>query len=158
LIGPVRLRTDVDIDIPELIDQTVFQMALPEGVVSTHYESQLPAVRGDLRQLGQVFNNLIKNAWEAMSGRPTPRIWVKATLSDDKKEVLVTVQDNGPGIPPDLLERIWVSFFTTKGDRGGTGLGLSACSEIVSQMGGKISVQSIPGEGASFIVRLPIQA
>lgn len=158
LIGPVRLRNDVDIDLPELIEQTVFQMAMPDGVVFTQYEQAIPTVRGDARQLGQVFNNLIKNAWEAMAGRQGSKIWVEVRLSDDKKEVWTSVRDNGPGIPPDLIEKIWVSFFTTKGDRGGTGLGLSACAEIIRQMNGRITVQSLPGEGATFTVCLPIQA
>lgn len=155
LIGPVRLRNDVDIEMSALIEQTIFQMGLPDGTVTTEYESGLPTVFGDTRQLGQVFNNLIKNAWEAMQGQPDAHIWVRVVLSEDKKEVLARVSDNGPGIPPELLEKIWVSFFTTKGDRGGTGLGLSACSEMVRQMGGKISVQSTPGQGAHFTVSLP---
>jgi signal transduction histidine kinase len=65
------------------------------------------------------------------------------------------VQDNGPGIPPELQERIWVSFFTTKSGKGGTGLGLSACMEIVRQNGGKIWVESEAGKGTTFYFTLP---
>jgi signal transduction histidine kinase len=67
----------------------------------------------------------------------------------------VEVEDNGPGIPPELQEKIWVSFFTTKGGQGGTGLGLAACMEIVRQTGGKIWGESAPGRGAKFIVLFP---
>jgi signal transduction histidine kinase len=70
--------------------------------------------------------------------------------------LLACVRDNGPGIPPEVQERIWVSFFTTKAGKGGTGLGLSACLEIVRQNGGKIWVESKVGKGAAFYVQLPV--
>ncbi len=69
--------------------------------------------------------------------------------------MLVSVQDNGPGIPKEIQEKIWVSFFTTKGGKGGTGLGLSAVMQIVNQHGGKIYLESEVGKGATFFVRLP---
>ena len=67
------------------------------------------------------------------------------------------VEDNGPGIPPEIREKIWVSFFTTKAGQGGTGLGLAACMEIVRQSGGKIWVESERSQGAKFVVLLPTQ-
>ncbi|PKN93823.1 MAG: hypothetical protein CVU44_08385 [Chloroflexi bacterium HGW-Chloroflexi-6] len=158
LIGPARLKNEADLDLAQLVRETVFEMGLPEGAVSLELAENLPPVYGDARQLAQVFNNLIKNAWEAMSGREDAHIRVRMRLSEDGKNIISQVQDNGPGIPPDLLERIWVSFFTTKGNRGGTGLGLSACMEIVNQARGKISVQSTLGSGATFIVTLPISS
>lgn len=156
LIGPVRLRNETRIDLTVLLKNTIFEMGLPEGVLSTELSEGLPTIYGDARQLGQVFNNLIKNAWEAMNGRDNPRIWVRTRLDESGQSIITEIQDNGPGIPPDLLERIWVSFFTTKGNRGGTGLGLSACMEIVSQAQGKISVESTLGNGATFFVNLPV--
>ncbi len=158
LIGPARLRTETEIDLTELLQNTIFEMGLPESAISTQLAENLPTIQGDARQLGQVFNNLIKNAWEAMHTQHNPHIWVRAHLAEDKKSIVTEIQDNGPGIPPHLLEKIWVSFFTTKGNRGGTGLGLSACMEIVNQAQGKISVESAPGNGATFIVDLPISA
>jgi two-component system NtrC family sensor kinase len=114
-------------------------------------------VRGDPRQVERVFINLIKNAWEALNHHPQPRIVVTGQRVDDPQFVMVQVQDNGPGIPLEFLEKIWVSFFTTKGDRGGTGLGLSACTEIITQMGGKIWLDSSqPGLGTTFAVLLPV--
>jgi signal transduction histidine kinase/DNA-binding NarL/FixJ family response regulator len=156
LIGPVRLQNLAVISLPELLDETIFEMGLPEGMVQTEYEANLPPTRGDRRQLGQVFNNLIKNAWEALYQTPNPHIRVVARYSGDPGFVEVLVIDNGPGIPPDLLEKIWVSFFTTKGERGGTGLGLSACVAIVNQAEGKISVESQVGVGTIFTVMLPV--
>jgi C4-dicarboxylate-specific signal transduction histidine kinase len=124
-------------------------------VVATDLAAGLPPIRADARQLGQVFNNLVKNAWEALYRTAEPRIRVATRLSADGRQVLVDVQDNGPGIPPEILEKIWMSFFTTKGDRGGTGLGLSACMQIVSQAEGQITVDSQVGAGTTFTVSLP---
>lgn len=156
LIGPARLKSEAEIDLAQLVRGTIFEMGLPDGAVSLELAEGLPPVFGDARQLGQVFNNLVKNAWEAMNGQADAHIRVRMRLAKDRKNILSEVQDNGPGIPPDLLEKIWVSFFTTKGSRGGTGLGLSACMEIVNQARGKISVESIPGKGATFTVVLPV--
>jgi signal transduction histidine kinase len=96
----------------------------------------------DARQVEQVFNNLIKNAWEAMSQSFEPKIYVKGRRADDPNFVLVTVKDNGPGIAKAIQEKIWVSFFTTKSGSGGTGLGLSSVMQIVNQHGGSISLES----------------
>lgn len=155
LIGPARLRRESEIDLAQLIRQTAFEMALPENTLNLDLPANLPPVRGDARQLGQVFNNLIKNAWEALQGNPHPRIQICVSAAEN--HLICRVSDNGPGIPPEILDKIWVAFFTTKGDSGGTGLGLMACMEIVRQMNGEISVQSTLGQGTIFTVSLPAQ-
>ncbi len=155
LIGPARLKHIAEIDLPALLQQTIFEMALPPGVVQLRQAASLPHLRGDARQLSQLFNNLIKNAWEALYGFAEPKIVVTARLSDDPHYVQVDVTDNGPGIAPEMLQRIWVSFFTTKAARGGTGLGLPACMSIVNQHEGKLFVESTVGAGATFRVLLP---
>ncbi len=158
LIGPVRLQHITALQLPELIEQTVYQMALPDGVIQLRVAPDLPPVRGDARQIGQVFNNLIKNAWEALFDHPEkkqPQITITACRAEDPRFVMITVSDNGPGIPPDILDKIWVSFFTTKGHRGGTGLGLSACVSIINQSEGRITVESQLGMGTTFNVLLP---
>ena len=158
LIGPARLQQVGDVDLAHLLRQVIFQMGLPDGVIQTDFAPDLPSVRGDARQIGQIYNNLIKNAWEALLGAhsPDPVIVVTAGFSDDGRYVATQVRDNGPGIAPDIIDKIWVSFFTTKGDRGGTGLGLSACAAIVNQSEGKISVDSQLGSGTTFTVLLPV--
>jgi signal transduction histidine kinase/DNA-binding response OmpR family regulator len=155
MIGPVRLQKPEDIALPFLLSQIVFEMGLPDGVVETCYEEKLPLIRGDARQIGQVFNNLIKNAWEALNKQPDPHIGIAAKLANNPRFIQVQVSDNGTGIPQELLDKIWISFFTTKGDRGGTGLGLSACMAIVKQYEGEISVESQVGVGTVFTVFLP---
>ena len=70
----------------------------------------------------------------------------------------ITVSDNGQGIPADVLPRIFDPFFTTKAEGQGTGLGLAICRDILSKMNGSISVDSTPGNGSTFRIRLPLRA
>ncbi len=158
LIGPARQRHAVAFSLIEMLSTLVATMGLPKGVIQTDWPADLPMLFGDARQVEQVFNNLVKNAWEALDGTPQPRIYINAHLDDDPNFVLVTVRDNGPGIPPEIQEKIWVSFFTTKSSKGGTGLGLSACMQIVKQNGGKIWLHSVVGKGATFYVQMPVAA
>ena len=157
LIGPARQRTDAVVSLSEMIRSTVANMGLPDGIVEMEWADNMPDAFVDARQVEQVFNNLIKNSWEALSQTPSPKIVVKGLRDRDPNFVLVTVQDNGPGISKEIQEKIWVSFFTTKGGSGGTGLGLSACVQIVNQHGGSISLESESGKGAMFSVRLPVE-
>ena len=158
LIGPARQRNDAPVSLREMITNTVESMGLPHGAVELTWAEDMPPAHVDARQVEQVFNNLIKNAWEALTNAETaePRIFVDGRRSDGDF-VLVSVRDNGPGIPKEIQEKIWVSFFTTKGGSGGTGLGLSAVMQIVNQHGGKIWLQSEAGKGATFFVRLPAE-
>ncbi len=155
LIGPARQTNAAPVSLPRMISGTVAAMGLPDGVVEMEWAEDIPNAFLDARQMEQVFNNLIKNAWEAMAKTPAPKIFIKGMRDADPDFVLVTVRDTGPGIPKDLQEKIWVSFFTTKGGSGGTGLGLSAVMQIVNQHGGNISLASEAGQGAIFSVRLP---
>jgi K+-sensing histidine kinase KdpD len=155
LIGPARQMNLASVSLAEMLETMVASMGLPRGVVSLEVAENLPNAYCDARQVEQVFNNLVKNAWEALVGRPAPKIAIQARRDKKADHLLVSVSDNGPGIPAEIQERIWVSFFTTKGNRGGTGLGLSACMQIVTQNRGKIWLESEVGEGATFFVRLP---
>lgn len=157
LIGPARQRNDAAVSLREMITSTVDGMGLPTGVVELNWADDMPAAHVDARQVEQVFNNLIKNAWEAMGTTSSPKIFVHGRRDDNPNFVLVTVKDNGPGIPKEIQEKIWVSFFTTKGGSGGTGLGLSSVMQIVNQHGGKIALESEAGKGATFFVRLPVE-
>jgi len=157
LIGPARQRNDAAVSLSKMISATVANMGLPEDVVDLEWTEDMPNAFVDARQVEQVFNNLIKNAWEAMTQTPAPKIYVSGRRDHDPRFVLVTVKDNGPGIPKEIQEKIWVSFFTTKGGSGGTGLGLSSVMQIVNQHGGSISLESEVGNGAVFSVRLPVE-
>jgi two-component system, NtrC family, sensor kinase len=106
-------------------------------------------VKADEAQLRQVFLNLIRNAREAMDHGGT--LTLTAWTTDEVAEL--RVQDTGSGMTPEVKERIFEPFFTTKA--GGTGLGLSLSRQIVEAHGGQIDVESIPGKGTTFIVKIP---
>jgi two-component system NtrC family sensor kinase len=113
--------------------------------------AELPLISGDMRQLEQVFLNLVLNARDAMPGGG--RLAVETYAGEHS--VHIRFADTGVGIREDQISRIFEPYFTTKEDRG-TGLGLAICQRIVTQHGGKISVSSRLGEGAVFILHLPI--
>ncbi len=122
-----------------------FRLDLPEG---------LPAVRAVPEQLQQVFLNLLVNADHALEGRPERRISVAAR--ERGEEVVVEIGDTGCGIPADHLDRLFDPFFTTKPPGKGTGLGLSITRRILAEHGGRIEIDSTPGEGATVTVHLPV--
>jgi two-component system NtrC family sensor kinase len=117
------------------------------------FDPRLPQVSLDVSRWQQVFVNLATNAREAMLAARAPerRIRFVTRLRDDAIEV--RVEDTGPGIPKDHVGRVFEPFFTTK--EKGTGLGLGLCYGIVSDHGGTIGVESTPGAGATFVIRLP---
>jgi signal transduction histidine kinase len=156
LVGPARKRQVRLIHLPDLLTETVDSMGIPSGVVNTIFASNLPPVQADKKQLDRVFINLIKNAMEAMEYVEDKKLLIWTRLAIEPGWVDVDIIDNGTGIPPDQIDKIWVAFYTTKGDRGGTGLGLSACLETIKQSGGKIRVDSEVGEGTTFTVSLPV--
>ncbi len=112
-------------------------------------------VQSHASELQQVFVNLVKNAVQAVVEHDPEggRIEIRAHRYAD--EIVASVEDMGPGIPPDMLSRIFDPFFTTKPAGRGTGLGLNIVYRIVSKYGGQVSVESVPGRGAVFTVRLP---
>ena len=118
-------------------------------------------VHGNLAELEQVLSNLILNAIQAMSKRGTVALRVGVAShanghTNDRGFGAITVEDNGRGIAPEALPHIFEPFFTTKGVGEGTGLGLSVSYGIVSDHGGAIEVDSVPGRGARFTVLLPL--
>ena len=113
---------------------------------------EMPAVDGHASELRDVLLNLIFNAVDAMPQGGTLSI---ATQHDRPRNmVLVTVEDTGVGMPPDVRRRCLEPFFTTKGDRG-TGLGLAMTYGIIQRHGGTIDIETQPGEGTTFRIRLP---
>jgi two-component system, NtrC family, sensor kinase len=114
----------------------------------------IPPITCTPSQINQVFLNLINNAAQAIeSGRGVITI---TTRRQDADHVMVEVQDNGKGIPPEILPKIFDPFFTTKDVGKGTGLGLSIVYKIIERHGGKISVDSAVGVGTKFTVVLPL--
>ncbi len=105
----------------------------------------------DPYQLRQVLLNLVTNAIQAVPRRGR----VLLRLEGDDREVSIAVEDNGPGIPKENIERVFEPFFTTKPDGQGTGLGLAVSRGIVERLGGRIEIDNRPGEGCTFRVVVP---
>ena len=125
--------------------------------VDLQCQSDLPPVIGDANQLIQVFLNLISNAEHAIREvRETGRIQIRVGRIGG--HISLTVQDDGVGIQPEALPRLFDPFYTTKRPGGGTGLGLSICMSIVREHGGSIDVETLPAGGTAFTVYLPIAA
>ena len=160
LIGPARVYHPEAIDVVTLIGEVVRDMGMPiSAAVRFEAGEGLAQAYADPRQIKRVLVNLIKNAWEAMQGGGGTQpfsIFIRAQKAKEPGFVEIMVKDNGPGIPAEIQEKIWVSFFTTKSESGGTGLGLSACMQIAQQSRGKLWLESEVGEGASFYLWLPV--
>ncbi len=115
----------------------------------------LPKIMADFGQIQEVFLNIILNAEQAVTeANRGGKLSVKTRKIRDYIEVCFT--DDGPGIAAKHLGKVFDPFFTTRGEKGGTGLGLSVCHGIVREHGGRIYDKSKPGKGATFIVELPV--
>ncbi len=164
LVNDFRLFSRLDgqpqgpVDLNEVLEHTMMAASSKLGphVRVVRDFQQLPPVWGSEQGLEQVFLGLLDNAGHALrKGQPAePTVRITARLRDDDS-VGVEVVDNGCGIAPEHLTRIFDPFFTTRSPGEGTGLGLSICHGIVTGFGGELSVESTPGQGATFRVKLP---
>lgn len=121
--------------------------------VVTELDPDLPAVMADRSQFQQVFMNILLNAAHAMNERGVITICTRVVPSEGVVEAAIS--DTGCGIPPDQVDRIFDPFFTTKASGQGTGLGLSIAYGIITTHGGTIAVESRPGAGSTFRIRMP---
>ena len=151
------------VDLHECIDNTVLILhnRLKRGIQLVRCYGSVPTIEGYTGSLYQVFMNLISNAIDALleqaigSNPGSPSITISTLQKGDR--VQISIADNGPGIPPDHLDRIFDTFFTTKPTGKGTGLGLSICRQIVeSKHGGQLLCDSTLQQGTTFTILLPI--
>lgn len=146
--------TPVELPVDEAV-QTVASLISPrqEHEVALHLEldAEEMAVRCIPEEMHQAIRNLIQNALDATG----PGGWVKVKTRVDAGTAVLQVQDNGSGIPREILGRIFTPFFTTKEPGQGMGLGLSITHQVITRAGGQIEVQSSPGAGTLFTVNLP---
>ena len=147
------------IDLGELVQRTLHLHAysLRKNNITVDFlrEGPLPQVLGDAHQLMQVFLNLILNSEQAMR-EVRDGGTLRIRLEPGEKTVTVIFQDDGPGIPPEILPNIFDPFYTTKRPGRGTGLGLSICKAILREHRGNVEAASGPGGGAVFTVSLPV--
>ena len=145
------------LEISEVIDQAIsiigHQAKMNDIEIVRKDDANLSPVNGDVKQLTQVFLNLIINAIQSMPDGGTVTI---TTESDESNQMSVSVQDTGNGIEPENIEKLFTPFFTTKESGKGIGLGLAVSQDIVECHGGSIEVMSSIGAGSTFTVFLPL--
>jgi PAS domain S-box-containing protein len=165
-VRPIRLqveRTDLNDVLHQSITLAESKAARGEVAVRMHIAPGLPPIEGDQYQLCQVFTNLLTNAFEALNGRghidvtaALDRVDRSADQEPAPPTVVVDVADGGPGVPPELSDRVFDPFFTTKPQ--GSGLGLPIVRKIVDAHDGRIDLVSRPGEGTRFRITLPMSS
>jgi nitrogen fixation/metabolism regulation signal transduction histidine kinase len=125
--------------------------------VESKLDPQLPELDADKGQINQVLLNLVENARDALGQREGGRIVVTTRRGDTDDRALLVVEDNGPGVPSELKDKVFAPYFTTKHAKGGTGLGLAIVHRIVNDHGGRITISDASGGGARFAIELPLR-
>ena len=149
---------DINETLRRVAEMRAYQLQAENVRLSFEYSSELPPVAGDEHQLQQVFLNIITNAQQALNewrGGGTIRLETRRVEVGGAPGVLICIRDNGPGIAPEHLRRIFDPFWTTKVAGEGTGLGMSLSLDIVSRHDGRIWAESTLGQGARFFIELP---
>jgi len=154
---PERTPTSVNQVLDDTLELRGYELRVRGIEVVRDYDEQVPETLADAHQLQQVFLNLITNAEQAMekSPRESQRLIVHTRCAAEAA-IRIEIEDTGPGIPPNLLERIFNPFFTTKPTGSGTGLGLSISLGIVREHEGRIWAENAPQGGARFVIELPL--
>ncbi|HET6555802.1 MAG TPA: two-component regulator propeller domain-containing protein [Prolixibacteraceae bacterium] len=130
--------------------------------LNTHYDAAIGTINIIPQEIGRVILNLITNAFYAVTEKkqksiPDYQPTITVITKKMGNKVLITVKDNGNGIPPHILDKIFQPFFTTKPSGKGTGLGLSLAYDIIKAHGGEIKVETMEGQSTEFIVDLPVK-
>lgn len=151
--GHAKQLTDIHTGIENTLAMLQHKLRKGNITVTMHADHSLPQIKALVGELNQVWTNLIDNAVDAMEGMPQGELEIRT--EPDNTCVKVTITDNGPGIPPENINRVFEPFFTTKEIGKGTGLGLDIVNQIIRQHHGNVKVQSQPGR-TQFFVSLPI--
>ena len=149
--GGNLLPGDFRVFVRELLVRLRAEAAMKSVQIEIEAEPPPATVRFDARRLGRVFFNLIGNATDIMPGGG--KIFLR--FAADKTEITTEIEDTGPGIAPEMADKLFQPF-ATHGKAKGTGLGLNICKKIVEDHGGKISARGQPGRGAVFSFTLPL--
>ena len=156
-----RLPLRREVNIEDVMEAALSRAAVPESVkVVRHLDGSVPPIPGDPEQLGQVFDNLIRNALQAMSPSCATEEGDKLVVESrvtGPDWVIISITDTGVGIPEENREKIFEPLFTTKAR--GIGLGLTISKNLVEAIGGRIEAESdgVPGRGSTLTVRLLVQ-
>jgi signal transduction histidine kinase len=147
------------VQVTELIDRVSRLLGrdiAAHGVLERDYAPDIPLIVAPRNRLAQVITNLLSNASHAIAELQRPAHAIRVSVRTDEDHLVIAIADTGPGITPDAIERIFDPFFTTKRKGLGTGLGLTISRSILRDLGGDLSVESVYGEGATFLCVLPI--
>lgn len=151
-ISTVDVREELD-NSCELIE---YHLRSHNVKVIRDYADELPTIQADRQQLRQVFLNLLTNASDAMKDGGSITVRANPAAANDGAQIIrVELIDSGAGIAPDLLEKIWDPFFTTKPEGKGTGLGLAICKRVIEEHHGSITMTSELGKGTTVLLELP---
>jgi len=148
-------------DVNDILQETLalrtYELKTSNIEIITVLAPNLPRIMVDFDRIQEVFLNIILNAEQAMTeAHGGGKLSIKTRQFKD--HIRVSFSDNGPGIPDEHLDKLFDPFFTTRWEKGGTGLGLSACHSIVAEHGGKIYAKSKSGKAATFVIELPLTA
>jgi two-component system NtrC family sensor kinase len=146
--GTEMLSTDLHAELDDTL--LLLHHELKDRIEVVKRYGDLPEIVCNAGQINQVFLNVLVNASQAIEGKGT----ITITTADADRHVQVTIEDTGPGIPPEVMARIFQTGFTTKKVGVGTGLGLSICKQIVEEHRGTIKLESEPGEGTRVTINL----
>ncbi len=142
----------VALDLNDLIGEVLGLYEASSATIDSHLAADLPPVLGDATQLRQIIHNLLRNAEDALEGREDSRILIQTETAG--RQAKLTIADNGPGFPVELLPRIFEPYVTTKAR--GTGLGLPIVKKIIEEHLGTIEISNAPEGGARIDIRLPL--
>jgi len=153
-------RSNVKADIQDVNVNERLDAAIEIAMVASYFDdiqleknyNPLPLLKSKPEEIQQIFVNIIQNAVQAMQGKG--RLSIASVQSNSN--IVVTIQDTGPGIPREFLSKVFDPFFTTKSQGEGTGLGLNIVHRIVENYGGRIQVESQVGAGATFTISFPV--
>lgn len=146
-------ETDLNLVLGEVLTFLKYEIQKRSTTVVEQFDPHLPIINANPNVLKQVFLNLIVNALQAMG--TGGRLYLETEM-EDNSTIRVRVRDNGPGIPADIIHKIFTPFFTTKEPGVGTGLGLFVTRQNVERLGGRVEVASDAGAGACFTLVFPL--
>ncbi|MEJ5299783.1 MAG: ATP-binding protein [Thermodesulforhabdaceae bacterium] len=152
-----RQLTDIHSVIEEVLAMLHHQFERSNIVVEKDFDRSIPEFSLDVSKMKQVFINILINARDAIGDKKGGQIFIRTKRQQSQDSVLIQIEDNGCGIPPEHLGKIFEPFFTTKPPGKGTGLGLAVSYGIVAEHGGDIMVESTESKGAIFTIVLPLR-